>query len=208
MVGGRKSRFKCPAQAAFSWFAMRRMKRSLAASSRPERFIRNLFICTALEDVLEAQEYKAWLFFARASPCCQLPCHCSSLGLTFGCGSKICAQNGTLVNGHFNYNLLSSGGLILTHPFQRSVSDSGTVKPRGIAEEMEAEGDLPPDPEKDARDLETRSAEKSGDGWYLWHPAFSVLGASGKTAERPKHCCASFAPEISAAHLVNMSNID
>ena len=35
--------------------------------------------------------------------------------LTFGCGSKIGTQNGTLVNGSMDYNLRFSGGLILTH---------------------------------------------------------------------------------------------
>ena len=34
---------------------------------------------------------------------------------SFGCGSKICTQTGTLVDGNLDYNLRAPGGLILTH---------------------------------------------------------------------------------------------
>ena len=55
----------------------------------------------------------------------RVPLACT--GQSFGCGSKIGAQNGTLVSGNMDQNLRSPGGLILTIPIWVWVK----INPRG-----------------------------------------------------------------------------
>ena len=58
---------------------------------------------------------------------------------SFGCGSKIGTQNGTLVSGNMDQNLWSPGGLILTHthletqqgePRESSDPEGSLMRPR------------------------------------------------------------------------------